>query len=176
MCVAVESLSESNSCPLDVSLRNAVDLLRAAVAHVVYAERRAKRPVAAHCAPAWRSLSHSTYAPDRSRDIPRPTRGTTHNRIAAMSPTRERTSRAQNRIRFLDNSLWICETPTWRCREHTRSPRRHGVRDRAFNLFGGRKGIRSHGQRPRKWMLQLGTPVSELGYDLRESPASRGST
>lgn len=96
MCVTVESLSASNTCPLEAWRRSAVGWPRAAVARVVYVERPERRPAAAPCVPAWRSPWNSTHARGHRRDRSRPTRGTTRNRIAAMSRTDVSTPRTRN--------------------------------------------------------------------------------
>src|SRR5512147_1067440 len=68
-----------------------------------------------------------------------------------MSPTSERTSRARIRIRFLDNSVRICETPPRRCRDHPRDRQgRRGVLDRAFNPIWGAKRYLESGPTTKK--------------------------
>jgi len=85
--------------------------------------------------------------------------------------------RPENRIRFLDNSVPICETPPWRCRGiHAIADEGTGVKTGPSTNFGGRYANSRQGRRPKN-RLSLSEPsVSKHGSLPRLSPTSRGST
>jgi hypothetical protein len=72
--------------------------------------------------------------------------------------------RPENRIRFLDISVGICETPPWRCRgDHAIAEEGTVYQTAPSTNFGGRYANRSQGQRPKK-RLSLSQPsVSKPG-------------
>ena len=72
--------------------------------------------------------------------------------------------RPENRIRFLDNSVPICETPPWRCRGiHAIADEGTVYETAPSTNFGGRYANRSQGQGPKKWLSLPDPPVSKPG-------------
>lgn len=60
---------------------------------------------------------------------------------------------SENRIRFLDSLVGICETPPWRCREiHAIAKEGPGVQDRAFDPISGNQATRNRDPWP-SWRL-----------------------
>jgi len=70
----------------------------------------------------------------------------------------------ENRIRFLDNSVPICETPPWRCRGiHAIADEGTVSQTAPSTNFGGRYANRRRGHGPKKWLSLSETPVSNPG-------------
>ena len=82
----------------------------------------------------------------------------------------------ENRIRFLDNSVPICETPPWRCRGiHAFADEGTVLQTAPSTNFGGRYANRNQGHGPKKWLPLTEPAVSKSGCPPRLSPTSRGS-
>lgn len=116
--------------------------------------------------------------------MPAVTTGTNRNQHTAPpaveQPPRLRHMRAHRepeiRIRFLDISLWICETPQWRCREiHVIAEEGTVNETGPSTLFRGRYANPSQGQGPKKWLTTPFGAVTKPGYDRRQSPTLGGS-
>lgn len=85
--------------------------------------------------------------------------------------------RPENRIRFLDIGIRICETPPWRCRgNHAIADEGTGIKTAPSTNFGGPYANHSQGRGPKKWLSLPPLPVSKPGCHPRLSPTSRGST
>jgi hypothetical protein len=82
----------------------------------------------------------------------------------------------ENRIRFLDNSPGICETPKWRCRV-IRAIAKEGTVARPClqTYFGGTKTNGSWDHQPNSLLPGAGCLARNSGFDLRQQPTSGGS-